>query len=111
MFEKEAERKILEALAKGELDNLKGHGKPLPEDPWENPLIPEDIKQSYRILKNASILPEEVKLKVQLEELKQKLENEELSPEEREKLIKEISKKDTEFNVKLEAFRSLSLRK
>lgn len=113
MFSKEAERKMLEAIAKGELDNYKGKGEPFPEEFWDegNPLVPDDLKQAYKIYKNASILPEEVTLKKELEELRAKLKDENLSADERKTLIEKMNQKEVEFNIKLESFRSMSGRK
>ena len=53
-----AERKIAEALARGELDNLPGQGRPLELD--DDALIPEELRAAYRILKNAGFVPPEV---------------------------------------------------
>ena len=47
-----AERKIAEAVARGELDNLPGQGRPLDLDD-EDPLWPEEVRMARRILKNA----------------------------------------------------------
>jgi hypothetical protein len=47
-----AERKIEEALARGEFDNLPGAGRPLDLDDVD-PLIPEELRMAFRILKNA----------------------------------------------------------
>jgi hypothetical protein len=58
MFHLIAERKIAEALARGELANLPGEGRPLALD--DDPLIPEDLRLAYRILKNAGFVPPEV---------------------------------------------------
>ena len=55
-----AERKIAEAEAAGDLRNLPGSGAPLDLD--DDPLIPEDLRMAYRILKNAGLVPEEVTL-------------------------------------------------
>ncbi|MDR1486540.1 MAG: DUF1992 domain-containing protein [Deltaproteobacteria bacterium] len=46
-----AERKILEAIAEGQFDNLSGAGKPLPDDDLAN--LPPDIRLAYRILRNS----------------------------------------------------------
>jgi hypothetical protein len=54
-----AEKKITEALEKGEFDDLPGRGRPL--DLQEDPLVPEDLRMAYRILRNAGYVPEEVK--------------------------------------------------
>ena len=53
-----AERKIAEALARGELDNLPGQGRPLELD--DDALIPEELRAAYRILKNAGFVPPKV---------------------------------------------------
>lgn len=53
-----AERKIEEALARGELADLPGAGRPLDLD--DDPLVPEDVRMAYRILKNAGFVPPEV---------------------------------------------------
>ena len=47
-----AERRIEEAVARGELDNLPGAGRPLDLDD-EDPLWPEEVRMAKRILKNA----------------------------------------------------------
>jgi hypothetical protein len=52
------EQKILEAAARGEFDDLPGAGRPLDLD--DDPLIPEDLRLAYRILKNAGFVPPEV---------------------------------------------------
>ena len=47
-----AERRIEEAIARGELDNLPGQGRPLDlED--EDPLLPAEMRVARRILKNS----------------------------------------------------------
>jgi hypothetical protein len=58
MLELIAERKIGEAMANGELDNLPGAGKPLDLD--DDLLVPEDLRLACRILKNAGFVPAEV---------------------------------------------------
>src|SRR3982751_5627384 len=57
MFEAIAEKKIAEAIARGELDDLPGAGKPLELD--DDAHIPEDLRVAYRILKNAGYAPPE----------------------------------------------------
>jgi Domain of unknown function (DUF1992) len=58
-----AERKIEEALARGELDDLPGAGRPLELD--DDRLVPEDVRLAYRILKNAGYVPPELERLVQ----------------------------------------------
>jgi DnaJ-like protein len=53
-----AERKIAEAEAQGALKDLPGEGAPLDLD--DDPLIPEDLRMAYRILKNAGLVAEEI---------------------------------------------------
>jgi hypothetical protein len=67
MFDLLAERKIAEALSRGELDNLPGAGRPLDLD--DDALIPEDLRLAYRILKNAGFVPAEVQALNEIAEL------------------------------------------
>lgn len=53
-----AERKIEEALARGEFDGLPGAGRPLDLD--DDALVPEDLRMAYRILRNAGFAPREL---------------------------------------------------
>jgi Domain of unknown function (DUF1992) len=46
-----AERKIAEAIERGEFDDLPGAGKPLELE--DDPLVPEELRMAYRILRNA----------------------------------------------------------
>ncbi|WP_028590280.1 DnaJ family domain-containing protein [Paenibacillus massiliensis] len=61
MFSRLAEQKIAEAMAKGEFDHLPGAGKPLVMEDLSH--VPEDLRMSYKLLKNAGILPEELQLR------------------------------------------------
>lgn len=53
-----AEKRIAEAVSRGELDDLPGAGRPLELD--DDALVPEDLRLAYRILKNAGFIPPEV---------------------------------------------------
>jgi hypothetical protein len=55
-----AERKIAEAEREGALKDLPGEGAPLALD--DDPVIPEDLRMAYRILKNAGLVPEEISM-------------------------------------------------
>ncbi len=59
-----AERKILEAIANGEFDNLENKGKPLvfEDETW----IPEDLRMAYRLLKNAGCIPPELEMRKEI---------------------------------------------
>ena len=67
-----AEKKLAEAVSRGELDDLPGAGKPLQLD--DDPLVPEDLRLAYRILKNAGFVPQEVKAANKLELIKARVE-------------------------------------
>jgi hypothetical protein len=54
-----AERRVAEAVLRGELDDLPGAGRPL--DLEDDALVPEELRAANRILKNAGIAPPEVK--------------------------------------------------
>jgi hypothetical protein len=54
-----AERRIAEAVSRGELDDLPGAGRPLDLD--DDALVPEELRVANRILKNAGVTPPEVK--------------------------------------------------
>jgi hypothetical protein len=60
-FYRIAERRIIEAIANGEFDNLEGKGKPIDfeDEIW----IPEDLRMAYRILKNAGCIPPELEFR------------------------------------------------
>ncbi|WP_243116758.1 DUF1992 domain-containing protein [Heliophilum fasciatum] len=73
MFEIMAEARMREAVAKGDLKDLPGQGKPLNLDD-ENPFIPADKRMVFHILKNAGMVPEEVAIRQEVEKLKKQLE-------------------------------------
>jgi Domain of unknown function (DUF1992) len=57
IFDFLAEQKIAEAVSRGELDDLPGAGRPLECD--DDPLIAEDLRLAYRMLKNPGfVLPQ-----------------------------------------------------
>ena len=53
------EQRLEEAVSRGELSNLPGEGRPLDLD--DDPLVPEDLRAAYRILKNAGFVPEDIR--------------------------------------------------
>lgn len=52
------ERRIAEAIARGEFDDLPGAGRPLALD--DDALVPEEVRVAHRILKNAGFIPPEL---------------------------------------------------
>ena len=64
-FTRIVEERIRKAQRNGEFENLAGSGKPLTLA--EDRHIAEDLRLSYKILKNADCLPPEVELKKEIE--------------------------------------------
>ena len=56
-----AEKKIFEAIERGEFDSLSGAGKPLRFE--DETFMPEDLKMAYKVLKNAGFIPPELELR------------------------------------------------
>ena len=63
-FEKIVEERIRRAQEKGEFKNLEGAGRPL--NLAQDSHIPEDLRLSYKILKNADCLPPEIEIKKEI---------------------------------------------
>jgi len=61
-----AEKKIQQAVERGELSNLPGTGKPVPDDDLS--MVPEHLRAGYRLLKNAGFLPPELHGAAQLKQ-------------------------------------------
>lgn len=66
-----AERKIAEATARGEFDNLPGAGRPLVLD--DDSLVPGELRVAWRLLKNSGFLPEEISLRREIASLDEML--------------------------------------
>ena len=56
-----AEQKIVEAIERGELEDLSGKGRPLQLD--DDSMVPEELRAGYRLLKNAGYLPPGLQLR------------------------------------------------
>lgn len=97
MFEhqKIIEKKIREAIERGEFKNLPGEGKPLQLD--DDSRVPEDCRLAYKILKNANCLPPEIELRKEIQRMEEMLED---LPDvkERYRLIKRINYKVMKLN-------------
>ncbi len=73
LMDKIAEAQILQALERGDLDDLPGAGKPLTLG--DESLVPEELRMAYRILKNAGYVPEEVRLRRSIGDLEHLLDH------------------------------------
>jgi len=100
IFEKIAERKIEQAMARGEFDNLSCKGKPLPPDELE--LVPEELRMAYKILKNAGIIPEEIELQKSIVNLTDLL-NACINENERRNILLKINEKQLRYNMIMES--------
>ena len=97
-----ADEKIKEAIARGEFDNLAGKGKPLDLDAYF--ATPEHLRMGYSILKSANLLPEEMDLLKQIEDLRKSLDSC-TSQIEKRAIQKQLSEKLTNFNLRMERLR------
>jgi Domain of unknown function (DUF1992) len=61
------ERRIETAIARGEFDNLPGAGRPLAFD--DDPLVPEELRVAYRLLKNSGYVPPELSQVAEINQL------------------------------------------
>jgi len=91
-------KKILEAIRRGELDNLPGAGKPLPPDELDN--VPADLRVGFKLLKNAGLIPEEMQLRKEMVTLSDLLAVCR-DDEERQKLKRELSAKQLRYQTML----------
>lgn len=95
IFQRIAERRIQEAIDSGEFDNLPNQGKPLNID--DDLLIPEDLRLTYRILKNADCLPPELELRKDIITMRKMIDSLE-DDKERIKRIRELNFKILKLN-------------
>lgn len=65
------ERRISEAIARGEFVGLPGEGRPLELE--DDRLVPEELRVAYRIMKNAGYVPDELRLFAELRSAEQLL--------------------------------------
>jgi len=71
IFDILAEQRILDAIKRGELDNLPGAGRPL--DLRDDPLVSAEQRTANRIMKNAGFVPAEVLLRREIAGLRGRL--------------------------------------
>ena len=91
-----AERKIREAMERGEFDDLPGKGKPL--DLSDDPMVPEELRMAYKVMKNAGCLPPELELHNEIVRLRD-LVDAARDEAQRNARIKELNVKLLRFNV------------
>ena len=98
-FENLVESKIKKAMDEGAFENLQGKGKPIDLSKYYG--MPEHLRLGYQILKNAGYMPEEVRLKKEMELIKEKM-RKCRSEKSKSKLMKELSEISQQFNFYME---------
>src|SRR5262245_13307381 len=69
LFDRIVEERIQRAQEEGVFDNLPGRGKPLVLD--DDGTVPEDLRLTYKVLKNSNCLPVEMEMRKELFNLRQ----------------------------------------
>ena len=95
-FQRIAEQRILDAIGRGEFDNLEGAGKPLDHSDYFN--APPDLRAVYHILKNAGVVPEEVDLLNSIHRINSHIRSG-LTADEKERLTREKVLLETRLNM------------
>jgi hypothetical protein len=98
-LESAIEKKIQQAIAAGEFDDLEGKGKPLDLSGYFN--TPDDMRMAYSMLKSNQFVPEEVELINEIAELKRRL-GDPANDNEREKINEKLNDRLLALNVALE---------
>ena len=83
-----AEDRIEEAQREGLFDNLPGKGKPLNLD--DDSAVPEDLRLTFKILKNSNCLPVEMELRKEIYNLRQLIDAA-IDPETRREMRRELN--------------------
>jgi hypothetical protein len=96
-FDKIVEERIQQAQEDGVFDNLPGKGKPLKLE--DDSFVPEDLRLTYKILKNSNCLPADVELRKQIFNFRQLL-NAAIDEQTRRELRRELNLLVLKFNLK-----------
>ena len=100
------EERIRKAQEEGLFDNLPGKGKPLKLE--DDSSIPEDLRLTYKILKNSNCLPVEMELRKEIFSLRQLLDAA-IDPEVRLNIRRKLNLRTLSFNVRRRCLASLDL--
>jgi DnaJ-like protein len=93
------EERIQKAQEEGAFDNLPGKGKPLRLD--DDSFVPEELRLTFKVLKNAGCLPIEMEMRKEIFNLHQML-NAAIDPETRRELRRELNLLILNFNIRQE---------
>jgi hypothetical protein len=94
-----AEKQIREAIENNEFDNLEGFGKPVDNSEYFS--VPEDERMTYHILKNAGVVPEELKIRKDINALLKDIKDCS-DTDEKDKLKKELYLLYTQYELAME---------
>ena len=97
------ERRILKAGAEGQMQNLPGEGEPLPDRSGDAHVDP-GLAAGYRIMAEAGVVPEEFRLKKEIDTLSERLSTV-TDPEARKTLQNQISVLETKRGIAIDARR------
>ena len=93
-----AEDRIQRAQEEGVFDNLPGKGKPL--NLHDDSFVPEDLRLTYKILKNSNCLPIEMELRKEIFNLRQLL-NAAIDSETRREFRQELNRLNLVLSLKM----------
>jgi hypothetical protein len=96
-FQRIVEERINKAQEEGVFDNLPGKGKPLKPD--DDEWVPEDLRLTFKVLKNSNCLPIEMQLRKEILGLRQLL-NAAIDPETRKALRRDLNLLVLNFNLR-----------
>ena len=100
------EERIQEAQKEGVFDNLPGKGKPLKLD--DDSSIPEDLRLTFKVLKNSNCLPIEMQMRKEIFSLRQLL-NTVIDTEARRELRRELNLLILNLNLRRRGAATLDL--
>ena len=100
------EERIQEAQKEGVFDNLPGKGKPLKLD--DDSSVPEDLRLTFKVLKNSNCLPIEMEMRKDIFNLRQLL-NTVIDTETRRELRRELNLLTLNLNLRRRGAAALDL--
>jgi Domain of unknown function (DUF1992) len=94
-----AESRIVEAIERGDLDDLPGSGRPLELEDLSR--VPAEMRPAYKVLRNADVLPPELELRREIHSLG-RLIDEAADEDERERLRREWRRRQLHYSILIE---------
>jgi Domain of unknown function (DUF1992) len=99
VWARRAEAKIVEAMERGEFDDLPGAGRPLELEDLSR--IPPPLRLGYKVLRNAQVLPPEMELRRENYSLDRLIEAT-TDPDEREELRRRRGENELRYALLIE---------